>query len=170
MEVIARKKISLIKKGKKNNEEFWGKKIYHDDDIDIRVDLNDFSKWVSYCKKLNNLNDYKYNLRYDNRIFNINKQIYNGIQVRLIKFKNNNNIKEYDMDIHCDLVFNIVGNKFWVDYNLDYNKRLRVKYLDVDTYVPNKKNIEYLLNKEYGKDYIKPNYRLYKLYNGNQCQ
>ena len=47
-----------------------GKKIYHDDDIDIRMDINDLDKWISYCKNLNSLYDYDYNLKYDNRIFN----------------------------------------------------------------------------------------------------
>ena len=69
-------------------------------------------------------------------IFNINKQKHNGIQVCLIKVKNRDNIPEFNMNIHCDLIFNIVNSKFWEDYIINYKNIVRVKYLGVSTYVP----------------------------------
>ena len=135
-----------------------GKPIYHDDDIDLRFDINDFWKWERYCKNLNNLLDYKYNLKYDHRIFDTKKQLYNGIQVKLIEFINTNNIKEFNMDIHCDLVASNVGSKIWKDYNIDYSNIRKIKYLGVNTYAPSHHDYDYVLKKEYGKKYMIPNY------------
>ena len=144
--------------------------IYHDDDIDIRMDINDLNKWKSYCNNLNSLYDYQYNLKYDDRIFNINQQKYNGIQVWLIKFNNKNKIKEFNnMDIHGDLVFNMVDNKFWDDYKIDFNNIKPVKYLGVNTYIPNINDTNKVLENGYGKNFIIPNYNLYEIYNYNQC-
>ena len=143
------------------------KKIYHDDDIDIRMDIDDLNKWKNYCYNLNSLYDYEFNLKYDSRIFNINKQKYNGIQVWLIKFNNKNNIKEFNMDIHCDLVFNKVGyNKFWHDYNIDFNNRKKIKFLDVNTHIPSDNDTKKMLEYGYGANYMVPNYKLYNL---DQC-
>ena len=51
-----------------------GDYIYHDDDIDIRIDQRDFHKWISYCKKLNSKEDKNFNLKFDGRIFDTNVQ------------------------------------------------------------------------------------------------
>ena len=147
-----------------------GDTIYHDDDIDLRMDINDFNKWKQYCENRKYIYDTKYNLQFDNRIFNIEKQRWNGIQVRLIRFKNKNlSLKEFsNMDIHCDLVFNYVGNKFWVDYDIDFNKRIPIKFLGVKSYAPNIKEAYKVLKKEY-KYFIKPNYDIYKLQSSKVC-
>ena len=68
------------------------------------------------------MNSEDYNLNFDSRFKIIKNQLYNGIQARLIKFNNKNNIKEFPgMDIHLDLVCSIVENKFWMDYKIDFN-------------------------------------------------
>ena len=140
------------------------KPIYHDDDLDIRFDVDDFWKWEKYCKDLNNVDDYKYNLKYDHRIFDIEKQLFNGIQIRLIKFMNPDNIKEFNLDIHCDLVASRVDKKdSWMDYYIDYSKLRRVNFLEVDTYVPSEDDTDRILTKQYGKNYIIPNYKICEL-------
>lgn len=136
--------------------EFTRKKlIQQDDDLDIRFDINDLPKWEKFC--LNNTNNLtKYNLIFDDRFHNITSQKYNGIQCRLIKFNNKYNIKTYKMDIHIDLVLNLVGTDFWKDYNIDFNNLRKIKYLGVDTYCPNKYDTHNVLVRSYGNNYIIP--------------
>jgi len=132
------------------------KPIYHDDDIDIRFNINDIDKWKAYI--INNKDSKNYNLVFDDRLKNIKKQKYDGIQVGLYKFKNEKNIKEFpEMDIHLDLVGNIVENKFWMDYNIDYNNLRKVKFMDIQTTIPSKKDTKMVLSKQYGENYIIPN-------------
>ena len=139
------------------------KLIYHDDDLDIRLNISDKEKWSDYCKN-NSRESQKYNLIFDHRFKNIEKQLYNGIQARLLKFNNPNNIPEIKMDIHLDLVFNKVKlKKIWKDYSIDYNNLRKVKYLGINTFAPNLKDTHLVLKKEYSKKYIKPNYKPYNL-------
>ena len=139
------------------------KLIYHDDDLDIRLNISDKEKWSDYCKN-NSRESQKYNLIFDHRFKNIGKQLYNGIQARLLKFNNPNNIPEIKMDIHLDLVFNKVKlKKIWKDYSIDYNNLRKVKYLGISTFAPNLKDTHLVLKKEYSKKYIKPNYKPYNL-------
>ena len=131
--------------------------IYHDDDIDIRMDIKDKDKWFNYCTSINSIEDEEFHIKFDNRIFNIDKQLYDGIQVNLLKFNNCNNIKEYNIDIHCDLVFNRVNNKkIWIDYNIDYNNIRRVKYIGSRVYAPSKNDTKKILIKDYGNNYMIP--------------
>lgn len=130
------------------------KPIYHDDDLDIRFNKNDFYKWENFCNNNNKILP-KYNLKFDHRFKDFHKQIYNGIQCRLIKFYNKNNINEYEMNLHCDLVANIVGNKFWPDYNINYNSLRKIKYLSVETFAPSIKDTHKVLSKQYG-NYLIP--------------
>lgn len=140
-----------------------GEPIYHDDDIDLRFDINDFWKWERYCKNLNNRLDDKYNLKYDKRIFNPKRQLYDGIQIRLIKFMNTDNIKEFNMDIHCDLVASKVPHRTWMNYHIDYSNLRKIKYLGTNTYAPSLYDSDYVLKTNYGKNYIKPNYKTYNI-------
>ena len=137
--------------------------IHHDDDIDIRMCSEDFDKWIKYCKKLNCLVDNKYNLKYDHRIFNFEEQKDNGIQIRLNNLINNNNIKIYNMDIHCDLVLNTIESETWIKYDIDFNNLREVKYLGTTTYAPSEEDTDRILKKEYGENYIKPNFKPYSL-------
>ena len=136
--------------------EFTRKKIIqHDDDLDIRFDINDLPKWEHFCLN-NNDKVTKYNLIFDHRFHNINSQQYNGIQCRLINFNNKNKINTYNMDIHVDLVLNKVGIAFWKDYDIDFNNLRKIKYLGVETYGPNNHDTHKVLVISYGKNYIIP--------------
>lgn len=137
--------------------------IHHDDDIDIRMCAEDVDKWINYCKNLNCLVDNKYNLKYDHRIFNFEEQKDNGIQIRLNNLINNNNIKIYNMDIHCDLVLNTIESETWIKYDIDFNNLREVKYLGTTTYAPSEEDTDRILKKEYGENYIKPNFKPYSL-------
>jgi hypothetical protein len=125
--------------------------IYHDDDLDIRFDKNDLEKWISFLNtnslKLNN-----YNLKLCKNILNIYVFI-------LIKFNNPGNILEYNMSIYCDFVINICSNKFWYDYDIDYNNLRTITYLETTTFAPSKDDTIHVLSNEYGKDYLIPDKR-----------
>lgn len=60
------------------------------------------------------------------------------------------------MNIHCDLVANIVSSTFWMNYNIDYNNLRKIVYLGVNTYAPNKNDTIKVLQDQYGKDYLIP--------------
>ena len=140
------------------------KPIYHDDDLDIRIYHKDFAKWVRYCMFLNALNlqsDKNFNLAFDGRIFKIDSQIKNGLQVRLIKMKNKNKLKEFKMDIHCDLVLNTIKSDVWCTYDIDWNNIIKTEYLGVKTFAPNIEDTHRILTKEYGYSYLKENYKSY---------
>lgn len=137
--------------------------IHHDDDIDIRIYSEDFYKWEKYCKTLDSLIDKTYNLKFDSRILDIEKQKFNGLQISLNKFVNNSNIKEYDMEIHCDLVINTINDSPWIAYDIDFNKLRHINYNGIDTYAPSFEDTDMILRKEYGKDYIHPNFKPYSM-------
>lgn len=131
------------------------KPIYHDDDLDIRMNVNDLEKWSKFCNE-NDMILPEYNLKFDGRFKKINLQLINGIQCRLIHFYNKYKIPVYKMNIHCDLVANIVSSKFWMNYNIDYNNLRKIVYLGVNTYAPNKNDTIKVLQNQYGKDYLIP--------------
>jgi len=138
--------------------------IHHDDDIDIRMDIKDKQKWINYCKSRDSLEDRTFHIKFDDRIFKMEKQMYDGIQVNLLKFNNYHNIEEYNIDIHCDLVFNKVDQKkVWIDYDIDYNNTRRIKYIGSRVYVPSKTDTINVLTKDYGINYIIPNKKNYSL-------
>jgi len=133
-----------------------GSPLFHDDDLDIRFNVDDIDKWEIFCKE-NDANLNKYNLRFDNRFHDIKRQKYNGIQCWLIKFSNNHNIQEFtEFDIHCDFVANNVEFKFWPDYKVNYLNSRKVKYLDVDTFAPSIEDTHKVLCMEYGENYMIP--------------
>jgi mannosyltransferase OCH1-like enzyme len=137
--------------------------IYHDDDIDLRLDIRDINKWISYCNSMVSNIDYKYNIKYDNRIKDTEQQKINGIQLRLLEFKNPFIIEEYNVDVHVDLVFNRVKNKFWKDYDINYNNLRDIEYLGINCTAPSKEDTHKMLSEQYGKKYIIPNYELYTI-------
>ena len=139
-----------------------GKPIYHDDDVDIRFDHTDSDKWHTFCQQQFSNTLKKYNLRFDDRLKQRSKQEFNGIQCWLLNFDNPTAMKTFpEMDIHCDLVANVVLEKFWwVDYDIDYSRMRQVRFLGVLTYVPSKPDTARVLTKEYGASYIEPIYAL----------
>ena len=130
-----------------------GKPIYQDDDVDIRFDNNDFHKWENFCNKNNKKLD-KYNLIFDDRFTNIKQQKINGIQCSLINFKGDSKYK--NLKVLVDLVSSNVENKFWVDFNINFNNLRKVKIYDVETFIPSKEDTIKYLKFFYGSDYIIP--------------
>ena len=132
-----------------------GEPIYQDDDVDVRFNYDDIDKWEKFCNSNNNKLE-KYNLIFDHRFKDINRQKINGIQCSLINF--NYNKKYKDMDIHLDLVPSklSVKSEVWKEFNIDFNNLRKVKIYNVDTYIPSKKDTINYLILNYGKNYNKP--------------
>ena len=126
-----------------------GKPILHDDDIDIRFDKKDFDKWKEYCQDPDNKN--KYNLVFDNRFNEIDKQLINGIQIRLNSFNNEKELKTFpDIDIHVDFVSASIDSNIWIPYDIDFDKKREITYLGEKCYVPSKEDSHKVLKKDYG--------------------
>lgn len=138
-------------------EYYRGDIIVQDDDIDLRFHSKDFSKWEKYCKNLNSNVDKKYNLKYDDRIFDLKQQNINGIQIRLNTFHMKSPDKNFGDYPSCDLVRSDISSSFWnnVEYFFD-NKLKKIRYMGVETYVPNEKFIIKFLKEEYGNNYHIP--------------
>jgi hypothetical protein len=95
-----------------------GKMIQRDNDIDIRFDINDFQKWKKFCNENKKKDvELEYNLKFCWRFNNIDRQLYNGIAIRLLKFINTNNIKTYSIDVSCDFIVSEVSDKNIDKYN-----------------------------------------------------
>jgi hypothetical protein len=134
--------------------------IYEDDDVDIRMNIDDKDKWILFCADEKNKINIKYNLKFDDRFTKMKQQFINGIQVELLNFVNNTNINVYNIDIHLDLVFNYVESNIWKSYNIDFNNLRKIKYLEIATYAPSKTDTDRVLRKDYGKYYLIPKYKL----------
>jgi len=140
-----------------------GETIYHDDDLDIRFNVDDITKWQHFCNNPINYDRIKngfflqkYNLRFDHRFDNIQKQKQNGIQCKLIHFDNKNNIDTFEMDIHGDFVCSVVETNFWMNYNINFYNLKEIEYLNVKTFAPNDKDTHRVLKNQYGESYLIP--------------
>jgi len=122
--------------------------IYHDDDIDIRMEANDIHKWERFCSDSNNksING----IVFDDRFTDIESQKVNGIQCTLTSHANSH------VDIHADLVFNKVKDSFWTEYDIDYSNLRKIRYLGVHTYAPSLYDTVAMLLKEYGSTFMTP--------------
>lgn len=146
--------------------------IYHDDDIDIRWNRADVDKWEKFCESYQKENIY--NLSLDGRYKDMSKQLFNGIQMRLVKFQNTYGIREFpEMDIHLDFNSNFVEinrdkngrynfKKIWPPYDIDFQNLRTVSYLGIDTFAPSSKDTDMVLSKQYGKNYLKPDRKYLK--------
>lgn len=133
------------------------KPIYHDDDIDIRYDIIFFDILQEYIDNLkkNNYCDEIYNLKFS---FKDNAK---RMVCELLKFNNINDCIIFDnIRIPCDVVSNIYNG--WIDYDINYDDINEIEYIGIKTYVPNELDIDHVLKKEYGKNYLIP-YPKYKL-------
>ena len=138
-------------------EHIRGKLIQHDDDIDIRFHIGDFDKWIKFCNSCQSSSLQKYNLNFDYRFHDAQKQINDGIQCWLLRFNNPRGMKTFEkMDIHCDLVCSIVHSTFWTIYDIDFSKLQKVLYLGVETSMPSYDDSVYILKKSYGENYLTP--------------
>lgn len=135
------------------------KSIYHDDDIDIRIDNDDLSKL-----NFSNASDYNLSIELIKGDWYIQKGCYyNWYHAKLVKFVNNNNILEINMPIFADIVCNKTNGKPWVVYDIDFNDLREIEYMGISTFAPSKKDTVRLLELEYGKTWIIPNYEAYSL-------
>lgn len=140
-------------------EHIRGKPILHDDDVDIRFDEKDLDKWKKYCQ---GSEENEYNLVFDGRFHEWDKQLYDGIQIRLKEFKNEKGLETFsNMDIHADLVVATINRGCWISYDIDFEKRRETKYLGEKTYIPSEKDTHKILKKDYGDNifwsYKRPN-------------
>ena len=153
-----------------------GNLIIHDDDIDIRYDIRDFSKWKNYCLKLENRNnkyyDVKHNLIFDNRAIKFEKQRENGIQIKLdienitnISLRNKSILKNcpnnlLEKGIHADLV-PCCSNGIWQESCYVFLQKKALRNVTIfgikNVSIPNKKICHYILKKQYGREYLIPN-------------
>lgn len=132
------------------------KPIFHDDDIDIRFDINDFHKWEKFCNENDSFLQ-KYNLVFDNRFRDFDSQKHNGIQCKLINFANPYKIRQYDIAVHVDLVPSFVSRSdFWPNYNINYNNLREVELYSVKTFAPSENDSKRVLSSQYGKDFLIP--------------
>lgn len=131
------------------------KPIYRDDDLDIIFNVDDILKWSKFCEN-NDRELIKYNLKFDQRFKNIKKQKFNGIQCQLINFKNIKQIKTYNMDIHCDLVANIVKSSFWPNLNINFDAVREITFYNTKTYAPSTIDTNNILINQYGENYLIP--------------
>ena len=135
--------------------------ILHDDDLDLRFDKRDMHKWVQFCKHEYTVPN-KYNIVLDSRVNDIEKQLQNGIQIRLDKFENPLNIEEHtQMDIHIDFIAHSVRSAFWKDYDIDFDALRTIQYLDTETFAPSQEDTVRILIQEYGSNYMIPNIHNY---------
>jgi hypothetical protein len=143
------------------------KPIYGDDDVDIRVDSRDYRKLLyKTLRKEKTFTDFNIRLQYSDWYNSdlLCKAKALWYHVSLIKFDNSSNLKIVNMPIYLDIVTSLeCANGFWIHYDIDYGNLRPIKYLDVDTFAPSKEDTKKVLIKQYGKDYIIPNYALYEL-------
>jgi len=137
------------------------KPIYHDDDLDIRFFVDDYHKWEKYYNDiLKNGSNFAFEYNLNLGIRNPETQVRRGVQMKLIKFNNSENIITFPgMDIHADVVSNNVryAKTTWIPYDIDYNNVTKIKFYCVDTYIPNDEDIHKVLKAEYGPNYMIPN-------------
>lgn len=135
-----------------------GSPIYHDDDIDIRVDFRDWEKWVSYLSNING-SDIENNLTFK-RV----QQDKNGLwyHVFLLKYDNINLIKGLNVGIDLVISTECAGG-FWKKYDINFDDLRSISYLDINTFAPNINDTKKVLQMDYGPNYIIPNYAPYTI-------
>jgi hypothetical protein len=133
-----------------------GRPIYHDDDIDIRINNDDISK-----VNLSILG--RYNLKVTGSILKLlESNIYCfWHHINLIVFESD--IPVVNMKIFADLVCNKTNRKPWTVYDINYDSVREIDYLGTKTFAPSKEDTLRLLEKEYGENWIIPNYTEYLL-------
>ena len=132
--------------------------IEHDIDIDIRIRMEDVPKWEIFCSNASNEEHNGYNIRFDDRFTSPYSQHRNGLQGYLVKFKNEQNLREYpQIRLYIDLVYEHVETVWsWQDYDVSWNELREIEWLNVKTYAPSKADTERLLSSEYGKNWRVP--------------
>lgn len=124
------------------------KPIYHDDDIDIRIKDEDMEK----------LNKYAGNFILEREL---NIMIFSSLDRTTFYKVQTCGVSKFNIGICVDIVTNLDTYSDFILYDIDFNNLREIEYLDVKTFAPSKEDTERLLAKEYGKDWIIPNYPEY---------
>jgi len=134
-----------------------GVPIYHDDDVDIRVDSRDFHIIADYIGGRNK-KDTDHNILFENfQSHNLwyHVSLINIDDIKPVKFKSK---------IYLDLVISHeLCDGFWINFDIDFDNLRRINYLDIDTFAPGKEDTVRILQAAFGVNYLTPNYKLYKL-------
>lgn len=129
--------------------------ILHDDDIDIRFYKNDLDKLWKYCQSLTIAEDERYNLKYNERIFDFEEQEHKGVQMWLLVPPSSEYVDV--IDIHADVVCEQVYTNFWPNFNIDFLNLRDIVYLETLTYAPSSEDTKRILTRDYGENYLIPN-------------
>ena len=60
------------------------------------------------------------------------------------------------MDIHCDLVANIVKSSFWPNLNINFDAVREITFYNTKTYAPSTIDTNNILINQYGENYLIP--------------
>jgi hypothetical protein len=134
--------------------------IFHDDDIDIRMDNSDISNIDFSILKNYNLKLIEGWVAGFKTKSECNRHYY-WHHINLLVFESD--IPVVNMTIFADLVCNKTNISPWVPYDLDYTSLREITYMGTKTFAPSEKDTIRLLEKEYGKNWIIPNYNEYSL-------
>lgn len=139
------------------------RRLFHDDDLDIRFCIHDFPKWLAFAGRNKTQTFHNYNLSFDEIILQSSReQRVRGVKAWLINPPKRPTFIP-KMDIHIDLVPSIVTHSFWMNYKISWNKLRLVQFLGVKTWAPRKKDCKKVLKKQYGKDFMRPNFKRYRV-------
>lgn len=134
-----------------------GAPIYHDDDIDIRVDSRDFHRVRAYiggAVKIDEANNVTFTKYWGDP---------NWYHVDLITREHDPYFNK-NFPISLDLVTsNSCSNGFWERYDIDFDNLRCVKFMDIDTFAPSETDTHKVLLNGYGANYLRPNYEPYEL-------
>lgn len=128
-----------------------GKAIVHDDDVDVRVDVRDFDRWMQYCAQTGSVDRARGLSLRDARRTDAAAQRVNGLQISLLDDPHPR------FDVHVDVVPSVVSSPVWTDYSAAFTQPLRrALYLGVPVRVPSAEMAERLLRREYGPSFLVP--------------
>jgi cytidyltransferase-like protein len=131
--------------------------IYHDDDIDLRVECSSFMQFETIVKST-----------VHNRIlFESCGPFWWHASLRSFQ-KPNPDFVVFDMKLYADIVASDQTYYVWKPYDIDFRNLRKIVYLYSETYAPSVKDTIRVLTNEYGAGYIRPNYRLYDLVDAEQ--
>lgn len=122
------------------------------DSITIRIFNEDFDKWMSYCQTLqqqdNTYIDTKYNLIFGNNANNKIKQLEFGIKLSSM------NTCQENIFINIIPAICVPPNAKYFNYDIDFNKLQKIKYLNLTITIPNKNDTDNILQTEFGDKYF----------------
>ncbi len=138
-----------------------GSPIYHDDDIDIRVDSRDWYKWDLHLLNKGNTN-IENDLFYKKVTADNKGRWYHIYLLNFDNIKKKKGIKNNAFGL--DFVSSdSCANDFWKKYDINFDDLRNVVYLDINTFAPNINDTKKVLIMDYGPNFIIPNYKPYTI-------